>query len=328
MKTARLVWSGVPCILPWIAVAVVMIVTASVNQVLDLGSLSFDAFAAITDDAVMPSSGDLVSVSKHLLARIAWGVPAIGFALVAIAVMLTTLIVIVSCFGDIPRSERGKYFGFIVLAALALLFIAFYFGDQIMSEPEITTNLRKATVHRTSATYAVSMDSSFDAASYVIFLLLLCAASATLLNSANSTQTVAQLGSRIRQIQWLLYVGATALVFRAIEMYMLYRWPQVWFNSAQADAIDRMALALSTAHGSFFSAILVALYLPAAIVLRLRTKTIAVQAVAGTTEEPEAWLAKAGLKFSPIKEMVNLIAIIAPLLAGGSVAKLVGVLAV
>src|SRR5712671_6096127 len=160
MKTARLVWSGVPCILPWIAVAVVMIVTASVNQVLDVGSLSFDAFAAITDDAVMPSSGDLVSVSKHLLARIAWGVPAIGFALVAIAVMLTTLIVIVSCFGDIPRSERGKYFGIIVLAALALLFIAFYFGDQIMSEPEITTNLRKATVHRTSATYAVSMDSS------------------------------------------------------------------------------------------------------------------------------------------------------------------------
>jgi hypothetical protein len=86
-----------------------------------------------------------------------------------------------------------------------------------------------------------------------------------------------------------------------------------------------MALALSTAHGAFYSAVLMAFYLPTALVLRMRSRSLAIAAV-GQGEQQEAWLAKEGLGLSPFKEMTSLIITLAPLLAGGPATKLFGAL--
>ena len=325
MKSSRIVWLNASSVVPWLAVAIVVVVTALVNHAIDLGSLTFSI--SIPDDALTPRADDLLATSKHLLARVAWGVPAIGFGLISIAVAASAIVVMANCVAEVPASERGKNIAVIAFAAAALFVIIAYFGDQIMSEPEVTTNLRKATLHRIASGHlCVVADSFFDVVSYAIFLLLLCAASATLVKAQSTIQAIAQVCQRIKQVQWLLYIGAAALVLRDIEMYMLYRWPQIWFAKEQADAIDHMALALSTAHGAFFSAILMALYLPTAFILRTRTKLLAEQAVVGTNEQPETWLEKSGFNSSPFKQLANVFATITPLLAGGTVAKLVGVL--
>jgi hypothetical protein len=324
MKMTNAVWRGTTCILPWLAVALVIIVTASINRTLDLGGLSFNG--TVPEAALLPPMGDVVGTSKHLLARVAWGVPAIGFGLVAILVASVALFVIVGSFKEM-KDERARYAAMLGVAAIGLLLVVTLFADQIMSEPEVMTRLRIETLHRTFATHAVAVDSFFDSVSYAIFLLLLCAASAALIKTDSRPQTIAQVGLRIRQVQWLLYVGAVALVLRDIEMYMLYRWPQIWFGKDAAEAIDRMALALSTAHGAFFSAILMALYLPSAFILRMRSRLIATQVVAGTTEQPDEWLKKMGFDSTPLKELAHLFATLTPLLAGGTVAKIVSVLA-
>ena len=93
-----------------------------------------------------------------------------------------------------------------------------------------------------------------------------------------------------------------------------------------ADLVDRIALALSTAHGAFFTAVLMSLYIPAAFVLRFRASWLAHQVVHGTAEERNAWLAKVGLSFSPFQELAGVFATVAPLIAGGSVAKLIELL--
>ena len=327
MKAARVLWSNAVCAAPWAAVALVLVVTTWVNHAVDLGSLSFDAFAAIPASSITESGGDLLAVSKHLLARVAWGVPAIGFSLVAMAAMVTAIAVTVGGLREMRGRERAMCAVGILLAALCFLVVVAYAGDRIMSEPEVTTNLRKATMHRTSATHAVAADSLFDMASYLIFLLLLSAATATLLWPRGAAPTAAFLCRRLKRNRWLLYVGATTLVLRAIEMYTLYRWPGVWLSDEMAAAVDRMAMALSTTHGAFFSAILMALYLPTALITRLRIKLLATYAVDGTDQEPETWLAKEGLSTSPFQELARVFVTIAPLIAGGSVAKLVEVLA-
>jgi hypothetical protein len=312
------------CIVPWAAVALVVFLTACINHTIDLGALSYSG--TIPDGEINPASSDLPLIAKHLLARIGWGVPAIGFGLVSIAVAAVGMFVVATSFSELGR-ERFRYAAVIALAAIGLLLVAAYLGNQIMSEPDVTTALRKATLHRTVATHAVAVDSSFDVVSYALFLLLSAAASAALVMPAKATHTIAQVCDRIKHVQWLLYVGAVALVLRDVEMYMLYRWPQVWFAKEQAEAIDHMALALSTAHGAFFSAILIALYLPTVLILRGRAKSIATYAVVGTDEAPQAWLQKAGVDASPFKELANVFATIAPLLAGGTVAKIAAALA-
>ena len=319
MKYERMLWSNAAVVAPWITVGVVLTLTGFVDRTIDLGSLLFDGAVAISWGT------DLATVSRHLVARVAWGIPAVGFSLVALAAVITSALVLIRCLRSLRRRERAVAGVALVLFVLAYWSIGKYGGALILSEPGITSQLRKMTMHKTSATYAVSVDTFFDAVSIVIFLLLVSAASMTVVRSTAAEQTARTLKDRLDQLRWLLYVGAAALMLRAVEMYTLYRWPGVWLSPEAGRTVDRMALAVSVAHGAVFSAILLALYLPTALTLRLRSTWLATQSTAGTPETPGAWLAKMGLEFSPIQEVVHLFVTVAPLLAGGSVAKLIDV---
>ncbi|HTE41770.1 MAG TPA: hypothetical protein VK629_13135 [Steroidobacteraceae bacterium] len=325
MKADRFWWSNFSGATPWAAVAVVLLITAYVNETIALDSLSFDS-QPLYEQSMSEQGVSLVAAATYLRARTGWGVPAIGFALVAIAAVLTALFVIAQSFKDLAIRDRIRGSITIILAAAALLAAAIYAGESVISEPAVTSELRKATMHRTTATHAVAMSTMFDTISYLVFLLLLAAASASLVWSKTSAPTPASLALRLRQTRWLLYAGAAALVLRAIEMHALYRWPSVWLSKEMGAAVDQMALSLSTAHGAFYSAVLMALYLPTALTLRMRSKSLAIAAVGGG-EQQEAWLAKEGLSLSPFKEMTSLMITLAPLLAGGPVSKLFGALA-
>jgi len=314
-----MLWSNAAVIAPWLAVGVVLTLTGFVDRTIDLGSLVFDGSVAISWGT------DLSTVSRHLVARVAWGIPALGFALIALGTVITSALVLISCLRGLKPRERLVAGAAIVLFALAYWSVGQYGGALILSEPGITSQLRKMTMHRTSATHAVSVDTFFDAVSFVIFLLLVSAASMTVVSSAATERNARTLKDRLDQLRWLLYVGATALVLRAVEMYTLYRWPGVWLSPEAGRTVDRMALAVSIAHGAVFSAILLGLYLPTALILRLRSTWLATESTAGTTESSGAWLAKMGLELSPIQEIVRLFVTVAPLLAGGSVAKLIDV---
>jgi hypothetical protein len=319
MTYERMLWSNVTVVVPWVAVGVVLTLTGLVDRTIDLGSLLFDGSAAISWGM------DLPAVSRHLVARVAWAIPALGFALIALAALSASALVLIRCLRSLQRRERVVAGAAIVLFALAYWSIGQYGGALILSEPGITSQLRKMTMHRTSATHAVSVDTFFDTVSYVIFLLLVSAASMTVVRSTAAERNAQVLKDRLDQLRWLLYVGATALMLRAVEMYALYRWPGVWLSPEAGRTVDRMALAVSIAHGAVFSAILLALYLPTALTLRLRSTWLATQATAGTTESPGTWLAKMGLELSPLQEVARLVVTVAPLLAGGSVAKLIDV---
>lgn len=326
MDGARLLWSRTVCAVPWISLALVLAVAAVINHTVDVAGLQFDVGSLIAPGSDMDPAGDLPSASRHLFVRLAWGTTAMGFALVAIAALAMAIYVFWSCLRELPARERYVTSAIIVVMLVLLLTFSILAGDWVLSEPSVTTSLRKATMHRTAATHAVSVSTFFDAVSYVVFLSLVSAASATLISPRRSALSAASLSRRVSQLRAVLYVGAAALVLRALEMYCLYRWPGAWLEPTMAGLVDSIALALSTAHGAFFTAVLMSLYIPAAFILRFRANWLARHVVRGAAEERNAWLAKVGLGLSPFKELAGIFAAVAPLIAGGSVSKLIELL--
>ncbi len=321
----RILWSRAGCTFPWLAMALVLAVAACINSVIDLGSLTINTNGLFPDDVVAAMGADLQSITRHLIARITWGLASIGFSIVTVGAIGTASYVLWTCFHELSAHER--VIGRVLILSCALLFIAIaIFGAQrVLSEPAVTTALRKATLHMTSATHhAVSVDSLFDKLSYAIFLLLASAAGATLLWPTKEKKSAALLRRRIARAQALLFIGAAALALRALEMYFLYRWPGAWLTGPMAQSVDEIALAVSTAYGSFYTAILASVYLPTAFVLRSRANSLADESVAGTAEDHGAWLTKSGLRFLPFQEFGRLLVVLAPLIAGGPVAKVIG----
>jgi hypothetical protein len=326
MDSTRLVWARSISAVPWAAVAVVLAVTAWVNTTVDVDSLQLDIASLVPPNFPVEPAGDLPSISRHLFVRLAWGISALGFALVALGSLSMSVFVFWSCAKELPFRERNIAMILIGVMPVLLVAAAAASGDWLMSEPSITSTLRKETMHRTEATQAVSVNTLFDKVSMLVFLALIAAASATLISPLRTALTAESLSRRLGHLRLLLYFGASALVLRALEMYSLYRWPGAWFPAETADLIDRIAIALSTAHGAFFTAILMSLYIPAAFILRYRANWLARQAVRGTAEEREAWMMKMGLTVSPFQEVAGLFATVAPLIAGGSVTRVLDML--
>jgi hypothetical protein len=304
--------------------ALVLAAAAWINSIIDLGTLTLDTHGLFPADVAAAVSADLPAVTRHLTARITWGLTSIGFVLVSIGAIGTAVYVIWSCFHELPRRDQVLGRWWIAACAAPFAAVAIFGADLILSEPAATTALRIATLHRTTATDAVAADSLFDQLSYVIFLLLAAAASAALLWPTGDKKSPAVLRRRIARVQALLFIGATALALRALEMYFLYRWPAAWLTGPLAQSVDEIALAVSTAYGSFYTAILASLYLPAAFILRSRASWLADESVAGSTEDHETWLTKSGLRFLPFQEFGRLLVILAPLIAGGPLAKVIG----
>lgn len=321
----KILASRAVCTIPWLAMLLLIVAAGCINAVIDLADLPLDTKDIFPANVIAAVSADLPSVTRHLSARITWGLTSIGFALVTVAAIGTAFYVLRACFRERAAADRWPDFWSIVVCAAPFALIALASGNLILSEPAATTALRLASMHRTAtAHHAVSADSLFDYLSYLIFILLAAAASATLLWPTGNQKSAALLRRRIARVQALLFIGATALALRALEMYFLYRWPAAWLTGAPADSVDQIALAVSTAYGAFYTGILASLYLPTAFLLRSRASRLADEFVPDDTEKRDAWLTQSGLQFLPFKEFGHLLVILAPLLAGGPLAKVIG----
>ena len=309
---------------PWLAMAALLAIASWINWIIALDALPLNTEGLFPADLNEAMSADLASVTRHLTMRITWGLSGIGFPLVGLAAIIISWHVIRSCYREIAPEVRPT--GVVLVASCVLLFglIAGFGAEYILSEPAATTALRAASIHPTWFRYAIDADVAFDRVSYGIFLSLAAAASFALLRPAEPGKPVELLRRRISRLQAILFVGAAALAVRAIEMYLFYRWPAAWLTGQDAQYVSEIALNVSTAYGAFFTGILACIYLPTAFLLRSWAGVLADQAVTDKPEQRDRWLTKAGLNLLPLREFANLLVILAPLIAGGPVAQVIG----
>ncbi len=109
MESTRLLWSRSICAIPWISLALVLAVAAFINHTVDVDSLRLDTGSLIPPNSDMEPGGDLPSVSRHFFVRLAWGITATGFSLVAIAAMAMALHVFWSCLRDLSSECHTRF---------------------------------------------------------------------------------------------------------------------------------------------------------------------------------------------------------------------------
>jgi hypothetical protein len=107
---------------------------------------------------------------------------------------------------------------------------------------------------------------------------------------------------RIDRLNLLLYLGAALLVAGTLEVWSFYSWPAAYVSDAEAARFFSLAKTMSTTIGSFFSLLLASIYVPTLLQLRIaRGDRIAVE-----DGELSQW----------VRPLVNVMAILAPVLAG------------
>ncbi|MGZ4999102.1 MAG: hypothetical protein ACXV7F_02300 [Methylomonas sp.] len=147
---------------------------------------------------------------------------------------------------------------------------------------------------------------------------LAAAASLAPLDITDPHQFLRQLMDRSHQLKTVVNLGSAFLVAGVLHMQSWLRWPVVFVDDAKlAGAMNDWSLALTTFVGGVFSLMIACIYICCAKLLAKRAKAnlrhLPEDAFDSTLED---WLEKHGFSAEPALHIPQLLAILAPLLAG------------
>lgn len=168
----------------------------------------------------------------------------------------------------------------------------------------------------------------FNGLAMTVALLLTFAASATLLDMESGLRDTEHLKRQARRLRHILYVGAAVLIAGSAQASSMHRLPVAYLTEPWSQALETAAQMAAVATGTLWTLFLVAIYLPAAMVLRERFMEEAEEALpeAGDKERKQ-WLAEHGLDLSPVQQLKRLAAVLSPLLTSLPMAGLFELLA-
>ena len=133
-----------------------------------------------------------------------------------------------------------------------------------------------------------------------------------------------------QQVKWLLYAGAGLLVSGVSAVTAFYLWPVVFVPPeapaavTSAETIKSVAAVVALATGSIDSLLLLGVFLPAAYHLhKCAERLVSSQEVA--PGDREKWLEEKRLALSPAQQLKPILAVLSPLLAGGSASALINI---
>lgn len=134
-----------------------------------------------------------------------------------------------------------------------------------------------------------------------------------------------RLERRIADVRALLYLGCLTLTIAVLQMYAAYNWASLALPTHDRAATLRYGLLQSTALGGVYSIFVAITFLPCFGIHRaLADRLAGQQARIGTDiERRRAWQRKQGILISPADSAKRFIAILGPILAGGSIPAII-----
>ena len=149
--------------------------------------------------------------------------------------------------------------------------------------------------------------------------IAILAACSTLAPPADSrVQDLQYLTEQMQHLKEVLNAGSALLVAGILHMGAWLRWPAALVSDkAMQEGVMNLALAITLFWGATFTLVIVATYGPAASRLSTQaSRVIKEGSEAGKIEDPHKWLSDHGLVSSPMKQLPQIAAMLAPLLAG------------
>ncbi|MDX1502746.1 MAG: hypothetical protein R3325_10325 [Thermoanaerobaculia bacterium] len=311
-------WIAAPCAGALLVVAAAAIFAGVVGYGATPDAAAGAAGAEVEIAAPAGEAGEsrLVAVSRQMRAKVGWAVAGVSL-LLALGVALTLPWWIVhGALATLGPRRRRLMLG--AAAAAAGAGIAVFFAEskvlphfvQILVDdlPPAVVEMRRW-LKGLSAAAIVTMVFAFGAPLAV----------------ARGDRTLVHLAGQTRRLRTLLFVGTALLVAGLLEIAALLRWPAVQLAKPEGEAVRQAADALAVAAGTLLTVLLLATYGVAALILRARIASLA-REEALDAKAVTAELEEQGAGVGLFQQVARLVALLAPLLAGGPVTTILDML--
>lgn len=168
----------------------------------------------------------------------------------------------------------------------------------------------------------------FDALGLTVGVMLAAAACAAIRRDEGPDPDGAALAGRMRLLRTLLFVGAAALVVSVVRLSVTLNWGGSFLPAAETPEgknASTLITGIVSALGVYYTLLLAAVYVPAALVLRGRAYSLAV-AQEPAPEKRGEWLKARGLALTLPEYLPRILAILSPILVGPVADLIKGVL--
>lgn len=214
-------------------------------------------------------AASISTTSRELRARVLWATAALMFAVAWSAAVLVSLSRVATLL-----TGGGKYVSVLAIALIAgVLGYASY--DLLSGHSRFAPDLPQQLLGYFSGGAGINIDHAAD-----IFNGLAVAVAVIVVLSCWIVTAVDLPGSdgltkQVESLRLIFNVGAVVLVAGVMEIAALYEWPIAFFDEPNlVKAFEGVVNAEAMAAGAFFSLVLLAGYLPASSVLRVRARAL------------------------------------------------------
>ena len=266
---------------------------------------------------------DAVGGVDSIQGRLSWGVTGTFFILS----FLGGVAVLVHVFNEASRtrSDLNYFFRFVVcLGAVVAISVVTFAGN-----PFAVDSLNNLLEDAFSLHEIESAKILYDLSTPMVLavtVLLMASAWATLISDTRRTSdAILTIKAQLRWLNTMLFVGAVVLVAGVVHVDAVHRLPSVLMSELTAKSWNELVSALSASTGAIWTFLLLGIYLPSIVVLRMRVRALAEDSVEKPTpKHVEDWLKNHGLTVKFPQMIAQIGAIISPFLVGGPASRLVG----
>ncbi len=254
---------------------------------------------------------------------LAWGVTGSFFVLA----FLGGVTVLLHIFNEAlqTRSKTARYIAIAVcLGAVAAVGLTNYAGNAFAVNSLNDLLVESLRLHGIEG--AITLLNLFTPMVLAVTVLLMASAWATLsIDTEGESDAGLTIKNQLRSINRMLFVGAVVLVAGVVHSGAVHRLPAVLMNSFHSETWNELISALSASSGAIWTLLLLGIYLPSIVVLRLRVRALAMASVTQQTpEHVDKWLSTHGLTVQFPALIAQLGAIVSPFLVGGPASPLIG----
>ena len=282
----------------------------------------FSATAAVDRGGAVVASG--------VRGRFALGLSTITLLLTAGVVLLATRAVIATVLDGTRRHLRTPVIALAFVGA-ALAFICSFVPQLLASGPDLWTFLLERAGIPPGGRMEVLMAVA-NAVTTAVTVLLAIAFSIVTAPPTKGPRQAAELANRLWLLKMLLYLAAACLVSRVVQVYSLHAWPGSQLDNAAA--VESIAVSIGAANGVIYSLFLASVYLPAAMTLADRARSLRMGDDGAAPADPPAvttseatpqnrrpsslddLLALQRTSSGPIEDFGRVLAILSPVLVG------------
>jgi hypothetical protein len=279
----------------------------------------YDVDVGLTAKDLCVDCEDSLSTLQPILGQLNWSVTGIFFvmAFIGAVVMLGRIILLALR----QRTARNLYGLFAIIVVTVATVGWSSLGDNPFAVKGFNSVLVRSFELLNMQQAEILLNVFTPIILVIVILLMVAAWSALVFSPANGVTEETHLQDKFRHLNTTLFVGATMLVAGVVHAGAMHRLPGVLIDKAGTENWDQLVQGMSASTGAVWTLILLGIYVPSLLVPQTRARHLAISsAQEKTPQKIDEWLLNNGLTSQLSQKLVQILALLSPLIIGGPAA--------